>query len=714
MHTSRNCGSLVRTRIVLVTAALALAACGGGSSGESTSEASAASSTCDRVGSLSLPSTCGGTPTQQSVSSYLRDLPSWQSFSPRKEDVPPTAGTPTPPVAESVQGVEVRDPVTDLVTGYRSEEYLCTTTPYTLTATPEKIVMFSPDREILWPGALLQGRSHRDGLGSLLPLSIRERAAIKVSIPSLARSDNFRVVAVPDQAEVNQAIGSMIAGADATSLVTPSTIQFVMEDYNSEQAFALQAKASGRYMGFSASASGSVKRESNEHTVMVYFFEKMYEVVVEPPGTPGEFFSDAFNSERLDEQIALGKIGPDNPPLYVSNVVYGRMMAFAFTSTASSTEIKAALSAAYKGIFSVSGSVSTEQKKILERGKISVSSLGGESKATLDLIASGDWKAYFTDKARLTSAYPLSYTFRNLRDGSIASVSESTDYHIKSCEFKGAAFSGFVLDSFETRADFDGWAGSEPALGLSWGEPYTPQSMFYGYVKTKHVNVLVDPEQGFLYDVYYLVGPQHFRGSRTEFYKGELSFWYRPDEFVYNLTIGDYCVNFGLFKICHKGLVQANERVGADRFRVRAFDDVTTFDQVVLRGGTPPYGVLTITYNPKQADIGLNWRRHSVPLTNDSAFNSQCDRTDPGRRGCWLVEDRVASEDEIKYVLAKVTDFRLRASYPLQRRMCADGAVFDPAAPCTGEAVYVPYGYVAGYFDEVRLGKSTLGATSSP
>ena len=38
-------------------------------------------------------------------------------------------------------------------------------------STPEKIVMFSPDRELLWPGALIQGASHKAAVGSLLPLT---------------------------------------------------------------------------------------------------------------------------------------------------------------------------------------------------------------------------------------------------------------------------------------------------------------------------------------------------------------------------------------------------------------------------------------------------------------------------------------------------------------------------------------------------------------
>jgi len=664
-------------------AALALVSCGGGGDGGTVVE----------------------TPSQQTARAYLQSLPTWDEYSPPKAAVPPErVGTPQQS-QETIDNVQVIDPATKEVVGYRTEQYQCTSSQFSMTDTPEKIVMFSPDRELLWPGAMLQGKSHRDGLGSLLPLPIRERASIKVSIPSLATADNFRVVDVPDLAEVNQVIGTMVSNATTSNLVTPSTIQFVMEDYNSEESFALQAKMSGRYMGFRASASASVNRSANERTVMVYFFEKMFEVVVEPPPTPGMFFSDAFTQDKLDEQIALGKIGPGNPPVYVSNVVYGRMMAFTFTSTATASEIKAALNAAYKGIFSASASLSTQHKKVLEEGRISVTSLGGESSATIAVIASGDWRQYFTAAAKLTSAYPISYTFRNLRDGSIAKVSEGTQYEIKECQLQGAAFTGFVLDSFETQNDFDQWSSSGDGLSLAWGAPSTPQSIFYGYVHAKHLNKL--DNDGFLYDVHYLKGPPHFTGDKSDFYKGELSFWYKPDERVYSQNTGRFCYTVFLFKICNEAIVKSDEAVTADQFKVFAYDNVTTFDQVVLRGGEEPFSVLTLTYNPKDVDIALAWKRSSIPLSNDSASNSQCDRADPAKRGCWLIEDEVASEEQIKYVLAKTTDFRIRASYPLHRQVCADDPELVTGVPCqTFE--FVPFGYVGGYVDEVKLNKASL------
>jgi hypothetical protein len=636
---------------------------------------------------------------EQTPSAYLQTLPQWVEFSPPVAAVAPTKIAETAESKETIDNVPVIDPTTKAVIGYRTEDYTCASTSFSMKDTPEKIAMFSPDREILWPGALIQGRSHRDGVGSLLPLVIGERTAIKVSIPSLATSDNFRVVDTPDQAEVNQAIGSMVSNATTANLVTPSTIQFLMEDYDSEESFALKSKLSGKYLGFRASASASVDRKANERTVMVYFYEKMFEVVVEPPQTPGSFFSEAFTREKLDEQIAMGRIGPDNPPVYLSNVVYGRMMAFTFTSTASSSEIRAALNASYKGIFSANFSVDAEHAKILNTAKITVTSLGGSTKASVAMIASGDWRDYFKTDAPLTTAYPISYTFRNLGDGSIASVAEGTKYTIKECQLDTTAFTGFVLDSFET--DVGGWTAQNPPLVLDWGKPTTPQSVFYGYIHAQHTNELVNAN--FLYDVGYIAAPAHFEGAKSDFYRGELTFWYKPEENLINKNTGIYCYQppaFFLPRICWTDLVVTSVPLSSD-FKVKTDDSVTTFDQVVLRGGTPPFAILTLTYNPIDVEVPREWKKHAFALTNDPV-RSACDPA-TSTRGCWMVEEKVATEEQIRYVLSNVTDLRIRASYPVTRRLCTLPTPGPADMEGCTDWVHVPYGYVGGYFDEVKL-----------
>jgi len=379
------------------------------------------------------------------VDAFLEELPGWQEFSPAEPSQPPTA------TGEAVEEdpVELDVEVVDS-TGQKKllqdVVYSCQSQPFTLTENPQQIAMYSPDREILWAGGMIQGKSHRDGIGSLLGLPIAERAPINVSIPSLANDDNFRTVDTPSQAEVDQAIGSMIGGATASGLSTPSTITFKMETYHSEKQSALQMSLSGRYLGFEASASGSIDRNQSETTITAQFYQKMYEVVVEPPQSPGDFFNEDFTEAKLQQQVNQGRIGPDNLPVYVSNIVYGRMMMFSLTSTASEDEIRATMQAGYNSIGGdVQAGLNAQQKSILQNSKIKVTSIGGDAKATLAIIESGDWAQYFTENAPLSSAAPLSYTFRNLGDGSIASVSETTEYNIRACTAEQATPGTFTF-----------------------------------------------------------------------------------------------------------------------------------------------------------------------------------------------------------------------------------------------------------------------------
>jgi hypothetical protein len=372
----------------------------------------------------------------EDVGNYLQSLPSWSQFSPQAQSQPPTPAGEIQTEEDVVLDVEVINENGSL--GLLEDvTYSCQVQPFTLTDNPQQIAMYSPDREILYAGGLIQGKSHRDGLGSLLALPIAERAPINVSIPGLANDDNFRNVDRPNQASVDQAIGSMIGGATASGLSTPSSISFRMETYHSERQSALQMGLSGNYLGFEGSASGSIDKKQSETTVTAQFYQKMYEVVVEAPQSPGDFFSEEFTEAKLQQQISQGRIGPDNLPVYVSNIVYGRMMMFSITSTASESDIRATMQAGYNGIGgSVEASISAKQKSILQESKIKITSIGGDAEATLSMIRSGDWSQYFTNNAPLSSAAPMSYTFRNLGNGSIASVTETTEYNIRSCQAK--------------------------------------------------------------------------------------------------------------------------------------------------------------------------------------------------------------------------------------------------------------------------------------
>jgi len=156
----------------------------------------------------------------------------------------------------------------------------------------------------------------------------------------------------------------------------------------------------------------------------------MFTASIVLPNTPADFFSEEFTPARLQEERDRGRVGSDNIPVYVANIVYGRSLLFSFTSTTSADSIRAALSVSVgKDSVGASGRL----LNILQTSRVGIVALGGEARNATELIQSGRLADYFEETAALTSARPISYTIRNLGDNSIAKVSETTVYDLKEC-----------------------------------------------------------------------------------------------------------------------------------------------------------------------------------------------------------------------------------------------------------------------------------------
>jgi len=195
---------------------------------------------------------------EDGVGAYMNALPAWSAFSPLEQAQPPTAVGDPENLPDVVLDVEVVDEQGN-VQILPDVTYTCQSQPYSMKDNPEQIAVYSPNRNILWAGALIQGKSHAEGLGSLLPLQINERAPLSVSIPTIPSGDNFREVANPSQALVDAAIGEMVGNATRSGLATPSTISFELNEYHAEDQFALQVGLSGRYLNFEGSANDRLK-----------------------------------------------------------------------------------------------------------------------------------------------------------------------------------------------------------------------------------------------------------------------------------------------------------------------------------------------------------------------------------------------------------------------------------------------------------------------
>jgi hypothetical protein len=255
-------------------------------------------------------------PEASDVDGYVKSLPAWTEFAPNDPPVNEIAGTESDPVIFTIGATE----------------YNCTTTPYSLTQTPDRITVFNPDAEIMWLGALLQGKGHRDGLGSLRELPIRQRGPLKVFIDLLSES-NAVTVDNPDASSVSSAIGGLIEQAAAAGHLAGSNTTFDMKQTHSLRQAALQLGVSARYMGTSVESELSYQEALEENTLTAYFVQRMFTTSMVLPQTPSAMFSSSFTRDDLQAQVDAGAVGPDNLPTYVSSVVWGRMLMVTMTST---------------------------------------------------------------------------------------------------------------------------------------------------------------------------------------------------------------------------------------------------------------------------------------------------------------------------------------------------------------------------------------------
>ncbi|MFD5437069.1 thiol-activated cytolysin family protein [Kitasatospora sp. NPDC127067] len=293
---------------------------------------------------------------------------------------------------------------------------------WSATKTPDEIVTFNPNTNMLFPGAIVQA-DPAIGRGHLVPAQIEdsERAPLTVVVDALT-SGNSVVVPEPNYGSVLDAIKETVAGKKNAS---PNIVFRKTEGYSStETALALNLSAS--YLGFSSSLNVEAQRKEYQNTLVVYLRERAF-IASCAMSTPNALINDSFTEERLTRLVNLGTMGETNPPMIVSDVSYGRILTFSFTSKATETEINAAVSASYNGFANISAELKARYKSVISNSEISVLSQGGDPKIIQSLLMDGNIGNYFGEPHDLDEYSIIGYVLKTL-DGHLAKMSETTDY----------------------------------------------------------------------------------------------------------------------------------------------------------------------------------------------------------------------------------------------------------------------------------------------
>lgn len=365
------------------------------------------------------------------IANYFAKLYGWETVSPPKED------------GEKETGKTTKDGTTKDA-DHKPVPATCTTKSYSLTSTPEKVVMLNPTAGQLYPGAIIQGKSYYSGNPTLLPV---DRADLTIS-DDLAYPGNTIVVKKPTMSAYMAAYNTMLKAAKDNNVSPQGNIFFdSTEIKNTETAF-VKLDVSAKFSKQSVGIVGSFDHSDELTTLTAVFQQRAHTISIDTPEGPADFFDPAYTLSDLKVLEPSGQIGMDNPPVYVSSVTYGRILMFSMTSKEKKDDLQAALNYLYGEACSkeakdkdpkckingtgVSVELEAKYKKILKESQVRVVAYGGNPQNIEALIKSAKLSDYFSSANTLDQFVPTSYVLRSFNN-SIAKVAETTNYSIQEC-----------------------------------------------------------------------------------------------------------------------------------------------------------------------------------------------------------------------------------------------------------------------------------------
>jgi Thiol-activated cytolysin len=247
----------------------------------------------------------------------------------------------------------------------------------------DSLSVASPVADVLYPGALVQGRSVMSGRIAPIPLK-RTAGTITVAtdLASASRRSASREVGEVSLAAIQDARTELLRDLNPSDSAT--AIQYVSTQARTLEHGLLNLGVDYKSASFDANLKMGLDAGLKTNTAIVNFQEIFYTVVFTPPATATPFFDP---SVRLSDVKGYAEVsnayGEPNPPAYISQVDYGRSLTVIITGSESWTKLTAALTAKMKaGSVAIDGSY----EKTISESQVRVLASGGQSAVTIKLL----------------------------------------------------------------------------------------------------------------------------------------------------------------------------------------------------------------------------------------------------------------------------------------------------------------------------------------
>lgn len=256
----------------------------------------------------------------------------------------------------------------------------------------------------------------------------RKPITLSIDLPGMS-DDGIKVVNSPTYSSVNAGINSLLETWNSkyssrytipTRMNYSDTMVYSKSQLSTMFGCNFQALSKSLNIDFDSILKGE------KQAMIVSYKQIFYTVSVDAPERPSDLFGDNVTFDKL----ALKGVNNNNPPAYVSNVAYGRTIYVKLETSSKSANVKAA----FKALIDNQGiSSNAEYQDILNKSSFTATVLGGGAQEHNKVITK-DFNE-ITNVIKNNSVYspqnpgyPISYTSTFLKDNSIASINNKTEY----------------------------------------------------------------------------------------------------------------------------------------------------------------------------------------------------------------------------------------------------------------------------------------------
>jgi hypothetical protein len=314
----------------------------------------------------------------------------------------------------------------------------CNETAYTASEVRQLVNMVGSDGTVgkIYPGSIIQGGRFK--AGEFVEVTIpKVGGRLFLTGLSLDGSVVDREITVPEYSagQVDSAISSYLANVGSGVQATTANFGLFIEETNSNEELYFHMGLDGRFKLNQVESQFNIEETRTGSLVTMQFTQIYYSVFINTPETMFSLFRDGADARDPENQI-----GPNNPPLYVSRVDYGRQIFFRAESTASTKDVKAILQAAIQKtpLDRIELESSLSASEVMEKTRIDYVVRGGSSEIALQNAANYEGVLNAIEEGAEWSlnnpAALVGYELNYLVDRSPAVMAFAADFVRKSCE----------------------------------------------------------------------------------------------------------------------------------------------------------------------------------------------------------------------------------------------------------------------------------------